>query len=79
MAVLKKERVPCCSIEDKYIDALSKRNQTSLCVDLALLVIITRFEIIPPVEDLVYILNRSEIEIECSLNNLAEIGFLSLT
>lgn len=79
MAILRKERVPCCAIEDKYIDALSKNNKTSLCIDLALLVIITRFEIIPPISDLVYVLNRSESEIECSLDNLAEIGFLSLT
>jgi hypothetical protein len=78
MAKLLKERVPCCQIEDKYIDALSKRNQGSLCLDLALLVIITRFEIIPPLSDLSYILNRSEFEIECSLNNLTDVGFLSL-
>lgn len=78
MAILRKKRVPCCAIEDKYIDALSKKNQTSLCLDLALLVIITRFEIIPPLEDLCFVLNCSEVEIECSLNNLAEVGFLSL-
>ena len=69
MAILKKERVPCGAIAETYIDELSKINKTSLCVDLALLVIITRFEIIPPVSDLAYILNRSEFEIECSLNN----------
>jgi hypothetical protein len=78
MAILKKERVPCCGIEDKHIDALLEKDSPSLSLDLALLVTITRFEIIPPLSDLSELFKRPEIEIECSLNNLADIGFLSL-
>jgi hypothetical protein len=79
MAILKKERVPCCGIEDKYIDALLKKDSPSLSLDLSLLVIITRFEIIPPVSDLAVMFFKHESEIEYSLNHLTEIGFLSLT
>ena len=80
MAILTKERVPCCGIEDKYIDALLKKDSpASLSLDLALLVVITRFEIIPPVDDLALMFFKHESEIEYSLNHLAEIGFLSLT
>lgn len=78
MAKLLKERIPCCQIEDKYIDALLEKNRPSLSLDLALLVIITRFGIIPPLSDLSEVLHRPEIEVECSLINLSEIGFLSL-
>lgn len=78
MAILTKERAPCCGIEDKYIDALLKKGFSSVSLDLALLVIITRFEIIPPLSDLSELFHRPEIEIECSLNNLSEIGFLSV-
>ena len=77
MAVLKKERIPCCAIEDKYIDALIKRNSPSLSLDLSLLVLIERFEKIPKLPELSELLSRQEIEIECSLINLSEIGFLS--
>jgi hypothetical protein len=79
MAILKKERIPCCSIEDKYIDALLENTSPRLILDLSLLVIITRLEKIPPLEELSELLQRPEIELEWSLNKLAEIGFLSLT
>ncbi len=78
MAVLKKERVPCCALEDTHIDALIERNCSSLSLDLALLVIITRFEKIPTLSELSKMLHREEIDVECSLITLSEIGFLSL-
>lgn len=78
MAILKKQRVPCCGIEDKHIDALLEQSSPSLSLDLALLVIITRLEKIPALSVLSGILHRPEIEIECSLINLSNIGFLSL-
>lgn len=77
MAILRKERVPCCAVEDKYIDALIAKNCSSLSLDLALLVIIIRFEKIPKLFELSEMLHRPETEIECSLINLTEIGFLS--
>ena len=78
MGVLKKQRLPVVLIEDKYVDALIQRNNPSLSLDFALLVIITRFEKIPKLSELSQMLHRPEIEIECSLINLSEIGFLSL-
>ncbi len=78
MPILKKERIPAFAIEDKYVDALIEKGFASLSLDLALLVIITRFEKLPKLSELSQMLHRPEIEIECSLSNLSEIGFLSL-
>lgn len=76
---LLKERVPCCSVEDKYIDALIKRDSSSLSLDLALLLAIIRFEAVPPLSELSKLFHREEVEIECSLHNLSEIGFLTFS
>ena len=78
MSLLKKQRTPCSGIEDKYVDALIDKALPSLSLDLALLVIISRFERLPKLSELSEMLHRPEIEIECSLINLSEIGFLSL-
>lgn len=78
-SLLKKERIPCCMVQDKDIDALLKINSPSISLDLALLLAITRFENIPPVLELSKIFHRAEIEIECSLINLSNIGFLTLS
>lgn len=74
-----KDRMPCCAIEDKYIDALLEKNCPTLSLDLAVLLLITRFEKIPKISELSKILHRTEIEIECSFINLSKIGFLSFS
>lgn len=74
-----KERMPVCSIQDKYIDALIEINSPSICLDLALLTLITRFEGVPPLSEFSKIFHLEEIEIECSLRNLAQIGFLIIS
>ena len=71
--------VPCSAVEDKYIDALMKKNSPSLSLDLALILLITRFEKVPALAELSILLHREETEIECSLITLFDIGFLTLS
>jgi len=70
------ERTPCVGIEDKYVDALIQKQSSTLFVDLALLLIISRYECVPSVPELSKLLSFDEIVIEVSLINLHEIGFL---
>lgn len=71
--------MPCSAIEDKHVDALIEKNSPSLSLDLALLVIVKRFDPVPPLSELSKLFHRSEIEIECSLINLSNIGFLTIS
>lgn len=71
------ERVPCCAIEDKYIDALVDQKFSSVCVDLSVMLLIERYfsnEI--DLKKIAEILQRPEIEIECSIIHLININFL---
>jgi hypothetical protein len=73
-----KERIPCCTVHDKYVDRLLEKDSSSLSLDLALLLTIIRFERIPSIKELSKLFQKDEIEIENSLTTLSQIGFLSI-
>lgn len=76
MAILRKEKIPVFQIEDKYVDALMAKDSNNLEIDLSLLLLISSYNIVPPISDLAKLLQREKVIIQMSLKNLVEIGFL---
>lgn len=77
MPSIKHERTPCVQITDKDIDSLIALNYSSLSLDISVYVLISRFEDENiNVKKLSELLQLPEIQIECSIIHLVDLGML---
>lgn len=78
LRIVKKEEIPVCNIDHKYIDALVKIKSKTLALDFALLLLIERsMRTLPTIKYVSELFGFPEAMVECSFLNLVEIGFLS--
>lgn len=77
MSAIRHERTPCVLITDEHIDSLISRDYPSLSLDIAVYILISRFEDEGiDTNKLSELLHRPEIEVKCSIIHLIDLGML---
>lgn len=77
MAILKKERIPVCSVEDGYVDRLLRRKSVNIRDELSLMMLYLRYEEkFPTPPQIAKMLHTTEVAIWHAIEALVEIGFL---
>lgn len=80
MRILKKKRVPVCFVEDKYIDALLRKDSSNIRDYISVMMLFIRFENqLPSRPDLAKMLHTTEAALDAAIDALVEVGFLKPT